>query len=107
MGTVVAADPLAVLGLSADDVADLSRRFGAQTVLLVGAPPLDGLAAADGVELLVRFRPHARATLLTLEEMEEEMERLLGRPVHLNAIGGLRGPDRQAVLDSAFVLYAD
>jgi predicted nucleotidyltransferase len=73
---------------------------------LFGSALRDDFRPDSDLDLLVEFEPGARVGFLLLGKMERELEGLLGREVDLVPKGGLKPLIRQAVLDSARVLYA-
>lgn len=58
------------------------------------------------VDVLVDFEPSARVGLMALARTQRELSELLQRPVDLVTRDGLKPLIRQAVLDSAEVIYA-
>ena len=88
------------------EIAEFCRRYRVRELSLFGSALGDDFGDDSDVDLLVEFEPGARPTFITLGQMEEELESLLGRRVDLVPKGGLKPLIRQSVLDSARVLYA-
>ena len=80
-------------------------------------PPIPGLAFSGSVlrrdfgpgsdvDVWVAFEPGARVGFLALGRMQRELSALLGRPVDLVPLDGLKSMVREEVLPRAEVLYA-
>lgn len=76
---------------------------------LFGSALRDDFGPDGDVDLLARFDPAARHTLLDLERMEDEIEAILGREVDLLSWHGVERSRnryrRRALLESVQVVY--
>lgn len=93
-----------------EQLADFCRRWQVTELALFGSVLRPDFNAASDVDVLVTFAPAARPTLFDLAEMQDELERLFGRPVDLLTKRGVQeSPNflrRKAILESAQVIYA-
>jgi len=64
------------------------------------------LRPESDIDLLVTFETEASVTLFTLVDLQEELSRLLDRPVDLVPKGGLKPELKSEVLAEARILYA-
>ena len=87
-------------------IADLCRRYRVRELSLFGSVLRDDFGPESDVDVLVEFEPGARVTFITLGEMARELETLFGRKVDLGLKSALKPLIRQAVLDSARVVFA-
>ncbi len=91
------------------EVAACCERWQVARLGLFGSVLRDDFGPESDVDLLARFDPAARHTLLDLERMEEELESILGREVDLVSWRGVersRNPyRRRAILESVEVVY--
>jgi hypothetical protein len=94
------------LSLSDEDLARFCQRHRIRWLALFGSV-LKGTARPDSdIDLLVEFEPTAKATLLDLAAMEEELSRLLGgRRVDLRTAAELSRYFRHEVVRDAEVQY--
>ena len=86
-------------------VSEVCGRYG------VAEFPIFGLAAremgAEGdIDVMVEFSPEARVGMLRFAELNEELERLLGRRVDLVTKSGLKPWVRGNVVREAQVVFA-
>jgi predicted nucleotidyltransferase len=87
-------------------IADFCRRYGVARLRLFGsALRRDFDPARSDVDLLVDFLPGVSKSLFKLVEMEETLEKMLGRDVDLMTPRSLSKYFRDDVLKSAQVLY--
>ncbi len=77
---------------------------------LFGSVLRDDFGPESDVDVLVRFDPSARPTLLTLARMARELEGLLGHPVDLlewTGVEQMRNPYfRRSILEGVRTIYA-
>lgn len=92
-----------------DDIAAFCRKRSITELATCGSALRGSAAPANGVDVLVRFGPDAKHTLLDMDDMEQELGALLGRETHIGsweAIERSRNPHRRrAALESARVIY--
>jgi predicted nucleotidyltransferase len=87
-------------------IADFCRRFGVARLRVFGsALRSDFDPARSDVDLLVEFLPGVSKSLFKMVEMEEALEKMLGRDVDLMTPRSLSKYFRDDVLKSAQVLY--
>ena len=99
-------DTVLPIDLALTAIAELCRRYRVRELSLFGSALRDDFRPDSDIDLLVEFELGTRVTFITLAQMEQEVEVLLGRKVDLVPKNGLKPLIRQAVLDSARVLYA-
>jgi uncharacterized protein len=98
--------PTAAIEIPFDRLAELCRRYQVRELSLFGSALRDDFGPDSDVDLLVEFDPSAQVGFLTLTKMQRELSALAGRRVDLVPKRGLKEKIRQAVLDSAEVIYA-
>lgn len=84
----------------------LCRKYGVRELSLFGSALRPDFHPGSDLDFLVEFEPGSRATFITLGQLEEELEALVGRRVDLVPKQGLKPSIRADVLSSAHVLYA-
>jgi uncharacterized protein len=92
------------LAVDRDRIADFCRRYHIRRLALFGSVLREDFGPASDVDVLVEFEP-GHVPGLAFFSMQEELSRLLGRPVDLNTAGFLSRYFRQAVQDEAEPLY--
>lgn len=92
-----------------DDVAGFCRRWQITRLGLFGSVLREDFGPESDVDILARFHPAAKHTLLDLERMEDELESILGRSVDLLSWRGVERSRnrhrRTAILGSVEVVY--
>jgi predicted nucleotidyltransferase len=98
------------LDLPQKKIADFCRKWRIKEFALFGSALGDAFRPDSDVDVLVTFAPNARWTLFDHVEMQEELRSILGRDVDLVSRHGIERSRnqirRQAILDSARVIYA-
>jgi len=94
------------LDLPLAEIAALCRRYHVREMALFGSALRPDFRADSDIDLLVDFEPGARVTFITLGQMEEAFESLLGHPVDIIPKSGLKPAVRLVVLAEAQILYA-
>ena len=94
------------LPLPEDQIAAVCRRFQVRELALFGSVLRGDFGPDSDVDILVEFHPDARVGLLKFIELQEELEKAIGRKVDLVPKRGLKPLIRDEVLASAEVLYA-
>ena len=74
---------LGELGLTSECLADFCRRWKIAEMAVFGSAVRGELRPDSDIDLLVRFSPDARWTLLDHIRMEEELSRIVGREVEI------------------------
>lgn len=89
---------------------DLCQRWQITELALFGSVLREDFGPDSDIGLLVRFSPDVKPTLFDMVRMQAEQTDILGRQVELvsrRCIEASRNPiRRQAILDSAKVIYA-
>jgi predicted nucleotidyltransferase len=85
---------------------EFCRRYRVRELSLFGSALREDFGPDSDVDVLVEFDPSARVGFLELSRMQRELSELLRRRVDLVPKPGLKEKIRQAVLDSAEVIYA-
>ncbi len=98
------------IALPADRIATFCKRWQVLELAVFGSVLREDFGPESDVDVLVRFDPRARHTLLDLAHMEDEFSAMLGRKVDLVERAGIeRSPNyirRKAILQSAETIYA-
>jgi hypothetical protein len=94
------------LELPTDKIADICARFHVKELALFGSVLRPDFRSGSDVDILVEFEAGARVGLLRFIELQEELEKVIGRKVDLVPKKGLKPLIRDEVLASAEVLYA-
>ena len=91
------------------EIAAFCERWQLTELALFGSVLRDDFGPESDVDVLVRFDPQARHTLLDLARMQDELSSTLGREVDLIERAGVeRSPNyirRKAILQSAETIY--
>jgi predicted nucleotidyltransferase len=87
-------------------IAAFCQRNQIRRLALFGSVLRDDFGPSSDVDVLVAFEPGARVGFLALGRMQRELSAILGRPVDLVPIEGLKPMVREEVLPRAEVLYA-
>ena len=93
-----------------DEIAAFCKRWQVTELALFGSVLRDDFGPKSDVDVLVRFDPRARHTLLDIAQMQDELSTTLGRAVDLIERAVVeRSPNytrRKAILQSAETIYA-
>lgn len=90
-----------------DKIKAFCQRWRVTEFALFGSVARGEVRPESDVDVLVTFAPDAGWSLFDLVEMQEELEVMFGREVHLVERGGLRNPFRRhEILRSMEVVYA-
>lgn len=96
--------------LPTETLAAFCDKWQVLELALFGSVLRDDFGSGSDVDVVVRFAPTARPTLLDLGAMEGELERIFGRSVDLLEREGVERMGnpylRRSILDSARVVYA-
>ena len=109
MAAALVADPrlLERLGLGAEALAALCRRWRIRELSLFGSVLRDDFRPDSDLDVLVTFEPNTPHSLMDVIALQQELEDSLGRPVDLVERSALRNPfRRREILRSHQVLYA-
>jgi uncharacterized protein len=92
-----------------EPLAAFCRKWQVTELALFGSVLRADFGPGSDIDVLVTFAPDARRSLFDLVTMQEELERVFGRPVDLVSRRGIEASRnylrRQAILDSAEVVY--
>jgi len=93
-----------------DEIAAFCERWQVTELALFGSVLREDFNPESDVDVLVRFDPQARHTLLDIAQMQDELSATLGRAVDLIERAVVeRSPNyirRKAILQSAETIYA-
>lgn len=93
-----------------NEIAAFCERWQVAELALLGSVLRDDFAPESDIDVLVRFDPTTRRTLLEIVRMQDELSRILGRRVDLverTAVEASRNYiRREAILRSAETVYA-
>jgi uncharacterized protein len=93
-----------------DRIADFCRRWKVTEFAIFGSVLRDDFGPESDVDVLLTFDDQAHPTLFDLVAMQDELSKLLGRPVDLSERGSIEASRnevrRRSILGSAEVLYA-
>ena len=93
-----------------NEIAAFCERWQVAELALFGSVLRDDFAPESDIDVLVRFDPTTRRTLLEMVRMQDELSRILGRRVDLverTAVEASRNYiRREAILRSAETVYA-
>lgn len=97
------------LRLPTEDLSAFCRRWRIARLEVFGSALRDDFRPDSDVDFLVTFAPDASWSLLDLDEMEEDLARLIGRKVDLVSRRGVERSQnwlrRRAILGSAEPVY--
>ncbi len=97
------------VGWPVEEITVFCRRWQITRLGLFGSVLREDFGPDSDVDILARFHPAARHTLLDLERMEDELESILGRDVDLLSWRGVERSRnryrRKAILGSVEVVY--
>ncbi len=90
-------------------IGDFCRKWKITQIELFGSALRDDFRRDSDIDLLVTFEPDSGTSLFDLVEMQDEMAKLIGRPVDLIERAGVeqsRNPFRKhSILTTAQVVY--
>jgi predicted nucleotidyltransferase len=88
-------------------IEDFCRRWKISEFSLFGSVLREDFRPDSDVDVLVEFEPDHPWSLYDVVDMEEELDAMLGRQVHLVMKGGLKNPlRRREILRARQVIYA-
>jgi len=89
------------------EVEALCQRHGVQSLALFGSAARGELLPDSDVDLLIEFKPDAGVGLFEYQEIQAELEAILGRPVDLASSAILRNPyRRRTIMRDLKTIYA-
>lgn len=92
--------------ISQTQIANFCRQHQIRWLALFGSVLRDDFGPVSDVDVLVEFEPEVRLGLMAYAGIQRELSELFQRPVDLVTRDGLKPLIKQAVLDSAQVIYA-
>ena len=99
-------EPFPGLTFESEELERVCRRFQVRELAVFGSFARGDARPNSDVDLLVQFEPSARVGLLALSRLRSELGSVLGHPIDLVPMGGLKPRVRQEVLSAARPLYA-
>lgn len=98
------------VSISPNEIAAFCKRRQVTELALFGSVLRDDFGPDSDIDVLVKFSPDAKLSFLALDQMEEELSRILGRPVDLvEKVAVEKSPNwvrRGNILGSAKTIYA-
>ena len=98
------------VGISPNEIATFCKRRQITELALFGSVLRDDFGPDSDIDVLVKFSPDAKLSFLALDQMEEELSRMLGRKVDLLTRRSIeQSPNwirRENILGSAKTIYA-
>lgn len=94
------------INLPMDKIIAVCKRYQVRELALFGSALRSDFRPDSDIDILVEFEPDAEIGFMALAAMQRELSEIVGRKVDLVPKGGLKPRIRQAVLESAEVLYA-
>jgi uncharacterized protein len=99
------------IGLDDKALADFCQRWSIVELDVFGSALRDDFKTDSDVDLLVTFAPRSAWSVFDLAQMQEELGKMIRRPVDLLTRRGVERSSnwirRQAILDSAKQLYVE
>lgn len=89
------------------EVAQVCERYGVSELLMFGSGVRGDFNPSSDIDLLVAFRPGERVGWFRFSELQEALESVFRREVHLVPKNGLRPVFRENVLAEAVPLFHD
>jgi len=90
-----------------NQVVEFCERWQVKEFSLFGSVRRDDFRPDSDLDVLVSFNPAAQWSLFDLVTMQDELQKIFGRPVDLVEREGLRNPFRKrSILSSREVIYA-
>jgi predicted nucleotidyltransferase len=88
-----------------DAIAEFCRRHGIKQLAFFGSVLRDDFGPESDVDVLVQFEPGVSAGFFAIARMQDELARILGRPVDLRTPNGLSRYFRDRVVREAETAY--
>ena len=92
-----------------DEIAAFCRKWRITELALFGSVLRDDFTPENDVDVLARFDPDAKHTLIDLGYMEDELGALLGRETHIGSWDAIERSDnlyrREAIMEAAQAVY--
>jgi len=90
-----------------EEIADFCRKWSVRELALFGSVVRDDFDPESDVDVLVKFTDDARPSLWDFVDMEQELVRILGRPVDLVEQNTISNPFRRRSIEhDRTVIYA-
>lgn len=88
-----------------EQIADFCQRNHIYKLSLFGSAITGEFRDSSDIDLLVEFESGSHTDLIRFAEMQDELSKLLDRPVDLNTAHSLSRHFRQQVIEQARVIY--
>lgn len=95
------------IAISEEDLAEICRRYHVRELALFGSILRDDFDETSDIDVLVEFEPNAPIGFIALQDFQEELSTLFGRPVDIVTKPGLNRHFRDPILRSARVVYSE
>ena len=93
------------LSIPYQQIQAICQRYHVNRLALFGSVLRSDFSPTSDVDVLVEYEPDARISLFDMVDLQSELEGLLGRRVDLGTPTSLSKYIRNAVLESARVIY--
>lgn len=95
------------LGVSSSAIAAFCERFGVAELALFGSILRDDFGPDSDIDVMLTFKPGFGFTFENTPEIQDELQRIFGRPVDVIEKGRIRNPiRRQNIMSNHRVIYA-
>jgi uncharacterized protein len=95
------------LSITEKELETFCQKWEFRELALFGSAARDQLRPESDVDFLIEFKPTARIGLIKYFELQDELARIVGRPVDLVSKEALRNPYRRAsIMRDLTPLYA-
>jgi predicted nucleotidyltransferase len=93
--------------ISKDQIEAFCRRFGVEELSLFGSVLRDDFGPESDIDVMLKFLPGHGFTFENTPEIQDDLERIFGRPVDVIEKDRVRNPiRRRAIMNSYRVVYA-
>lgn len=110
MPTEVTKMPRIAIELPTEKIADFCQRWRVIELAFFGSVVRDDFRSDSDIDVMVQFHPEAHPTFASLDQMEEELEKMFHRDIDLVTRQGIETSRnylrRHEILSSAQVVYA-
>lgn len=87
------------------ELAEICRRYHVRELALFGSILRDDYRDESDIDVLVEFEPDAPIGFIALQDFQEELAELFGRPIDVVTKEGLNRFLQEPVLSSARIIY--
>lgn len=95
------------INIPEEELAEICRRYNVRELALFGSVLRDDFDETSDIDILVEFEPNAPIGFIALQDFQEELSTLFGRPVDIVTKPGLNRHFRGQILGCAVPIYAE